>query len=79
MLGSSPYCLVASILLAFGIVSAQSTLPTVDLGYEIHRALFLNVRGLKEISLRPLADCYRQLAAITISPISDMLSLPLVI
>ena len=50
MLEKAPRCLVAGITFVFGIASAQLTLPTVDLGYEIHRASFLNVRELlKEI------------------------------
>lgn len=36
---------MAGIVLLSGLAASQSTLlPTVDLGYEIHRASFLNVR-----------------------------------
>ena len=44
MLRTTLSCLVGGIALFSQLADAQSTLlPTVDLGYEIHRAAFFNV------------------------------------
>ncbi len=57
MFGETPSRLVASIALLSGLVLSQSPLPTVDLGYEIHRASFFNVCDVAEDIFRmPLTD-----------------------
>jgi len=68
---------VAGIALLFDPAASQSTsLPTVDLGYEIHRASLFNVCLRYWGFLRmPSANYDRPLGASTTSPTSDTHSL----
>lgn len=57
------------------VALAQSSLPQVDLGYEIHQAIELNVRCLKTAyNSFDLVDTNRKLHKLTTLPTSAMLS-----